>query len=161
MKNLSLLVLQVIVLIICAGTLVFLLWEPHLEGRHVHSTVFKIYFTDPFLAFVYIGSIPFFVGGYQILRQLNQARTGSVFTKEALRTIRIIQVCGVLLLCFVVTGEGIILMNTTDDRAGGVAMGLFSALFAATLLAGATVLKGTLGEGVRLKSDKETGDQGR
>lgn len=44
------------------AALTFLLWEPHLEGRNVHATVYQIYFNDPFLAYAYIASLPFFLG---------------------------------------------------------------------------------------------------
>lgn len=40
----------------------FLLGEPLLEGRNAHANLFAVYFKDPFLAFVYLGSVPFFVG---------------------------------------------------------------------------------------------------
>jgi hypothetical protein len=51
--------LQVVIVLIGIGVLAFMLWEPHVEGRNAHATVFEIYFHDPFLAYAYIGSIPF------------------------------------------------------------------------------------------------------
>jgi hypothetical protein len=52
------------------GVLAFMLWEPHLEGRNVHASLFQIYFKDPFLAYAYVASIPFFVGLYQAINVL-------------------------------------------------------------------------------------------
>ena len=59
MKRSSTIFLQVVVVLIGIGALAIMLWEPHIEGRNAHATLFEIYFKDPFLAYAYIGSIPF------------------------------------------------------------------------------------------------------
>lgn len=59
MKRGSIIFLQVVVVLIGIGALILLLWEPRIEGRNVNATNFEIYFKDPFLVLVYIGSIPF------------------------------------------------------------------------------------------------------
>lgn len=62
--------LRIALALVGAGAVVFLLAEPHFEGRNVNATVFEVYFKDPFLAYVYVGSIPFFVGlsqGFRVL----------------------------------------------------------------------------------------------
>ena len=61
MKRSSAAFLQAVVVLIGVGVLALLLCEPHLEGRNAHATPFEIYFKDPFLAYVYVASIPFFV----------------------------------------------------------------------------------------------------
>ena len=61
MKNSSALLLQGVTVLVGIAVLAFLLWEPHIEGRNAHATTFEIYFKDPFLAYVYLGSAPFFV----------------------------------------------------------------------------------------------------
>ena len=53
--------LQIVIVLIGIGVLALLLWEPHIEGRNAHATLFEIYFKDPFLAYAYIASITFFV----------------------------------------------------------------------------------------------------
>jgi uncharacterized membrane protein YraQ (UPF0718 family) len=54
-----------VVVLMGIGTLVLLLWEPQIEGRNAHATLYQIYFNDPFLAYAYIASIAFFVALYQ------------------------------------------------------------------------------------------------
>src|SRR5205085_1522443 len=99
----------------------FLLWEPQVEGRNVHSSQFHVYFHDPFLAFAYLGSIPFFVALYHAFRVLGSA-------PDALRRLRLIRYCAIALIGFIVVGEVVLLRQESDDRAGGVFMGgLFSA----------------------------------
>ncbi|MCA9152983.1 MAG: hypothetical protein KDA92_26955, partial [Planctomycetales bacterium] len=65
MKRSSIIFLQIVIVMIGLAALVFLLWEPQVEGRNKDATQFQIYFQDPFLALVYIGSIPFFAALYQ------------------------------------------------------------------------------------------------
>ena len=55
-------------MLIGVGALAVLLGEPRIEGRNAHATLFEIYFNDPFLAYAYIASIPFFVALYQAFR---------------------------------------------------------------------------------------------
>ncbi|MEK7529195.1 MAG: hypothetical protein AAB592_05500 [Patescibacteria group bacterium] len=62
MKRSSTIFLQTVIVLIGIGALAILLWEPHLEGVNANATTLsEIYFDDPFLALVYIWSIPFFM----------------------------------------------------------------------------------------------------
>ena len=67
--------LQAVVVLIGIGALALLLWEPHLEGRNAHATLFQIYFNDPFLGYAYIATIPFFVALFQAFKLLAFCRT--------------------------------------------------------------------------------------
>ncbi len=54
LKKGSTIFLQVVIMLIGIGALALLLWEPHIEGRNANSSLFEIYFNDPFLAFIFI-----------------------------------------------------------------------------------------------------------
>jgi hypothetical protein len=115
--------LQFAVLVAGAGALVFLLWEPLLEGRNAHSTVFQVYFNDPFLAFVYLGSTAFFAGAFQVSKLLGHFASHGSFPPTASASLRLIRRCALVIIGFAVIGEVIIFLNESDDRAGGVFMG--------------------------------------
>jgi hypothetical protein len=72
MKNRSLVVpaifIQAVIVFISIGTFSFMLWEPRLKGRNARATLFEIYLKDPFLAYAYLSSIPFFVALYKVRR---------------------------------------------------------------------------------------------
>src|SRR5687767_2173926 len=87
--------LQTVVVLIGVGALALLLWEPHLEGRNAHATPFEIYFKDPFLAYAYVGSIPFFVALYQAFKVLGYAGKDRVFSQAAVKALRIIKLCAI------------------------------------------------------------------
>src|SRR3954447_11636021 len=79
MKRSATVFLQIVIVLLGIGTLALLLWEPHLEGRNKHATLFEVYFTDSFLVYVYLGSIPFFVALYQAFTVLGYAGQNKIF----------------------------------------------------------------------------------
>src|SRR5499426_3344742 len=124
MKRGSTIFLQMVIVLIGIGALALMLWEPHIEGRNAHATLFEIYFKDPFLALVYIGSIPFFVALYQAFKVLGYAGQNKVFSEEAVMALRNIKYCALAIIGFVVVEEIIIMLtHGNDDAAGGVFVG--------------------------------------
>ena len=94
MKRNSTIFLQIVIVLIGIGALALMLWEPHLEGRNAHATLFEIYFKDPFLAYAYLASTPFFVALYQafkVLGYIGQNKASSQATVKALRTIKFVR----------------------------------------------------------------------
>src|ERR1700752_3761839 len=85
--------LQVVIVLIGIGALALMLWEPHIEGRNAHATPFEIYFKDPFLAYAYIASNPFFVVLYQAFKVLGYAGQDKVFSQAAVKALRTIKFC--------------------------------------------------------------------
>lgn len=120
--------LQAVTVLIAIAALAFLLWEPHVEGRNAHATLSQIYFHDPFLAFAYIASLPFFAALYQAFKVLGYAGENKLFSPESVKALRIIKFCALSLIGFVAVGEIFIMLNESDDRAGGVFMGFLVAL---------------------------------
>ena len=118
MKRSSTLFLQLVIVLIGIGALALLLWEPHVEGRNAHATLFEIYFNDPFLAYAYVGSIPFFVALYQAFKVVGYAGQNKVFSQAAVKALRTIKYCALALIGFVAVGEIFIMFGTSDDRAG-------------------------------------------
>lgn len=134
-------IFQVIIGLIGLTALVFLLGEPHVEGRNAHATFFEIYFHDPFLAYAYLGSVPFFIALRQAFKLAGAAGRGEWVSPGSIRALRTIKVCAILLVAFVAGGEIFILMNMSDDRAGGVFIGLLIAIGSAVMAAVAVMLE--------------------
>jgi hypothetical protein len=121
--NVSARLLQALLVLVGIAALAFLLVEPHLEGRNAHATVFQIYFQDPFLAYAYFASLPFFVGLYNAFKIAGAIGQGRILSLQTIKALRTIQACAFLLIGFVVFGELLLLMQESDDRAGGVVLG--------------------------------------
>jgi hypothetical protein len=135
------LLLQIGVVLLGVVVLALLLWEPHLEGRNAHATTFEIYFHDPFLAYVYAGSIPFFVALVRAFELLADVRRTGAFSRVTLNALRGIKRCALTLMAFV-AGAAVIIILTGDgeDRAGGIFMCLLATLGAGVMATAAALL---------------------
>src|ERR1043166_6833059 len=98
MKRGSTIFLQVVIVLIGIGALSLLLWEPHVEGRNAHATLFQIYFNDPFLAYAYTASIAFFVALYQAFKVLGYVRQNTTFSQATVKALRRIKYCAMTII---------------------------------------------------------------
>ena len=147
--------LQVVIVLIGIGALALMLWEPHLEGRNAHATLFEIYFKDPFLAYAYIASIAFFVALYQAFKVLRYAGQNRVFSQEAVNALRTIKFCAIAIIGFVAVGEVFILLGESDDHAGGVFMGILITFGSVIIAAAAAMFERILQNAVDMKSEND------
>ena len=156
MKRSSTIFLQVVMVLIGIGALALLLWEPRIEGRNAHATNFEIYFNDPFLALVYIGSIPFFTAIYQAFKVLRYAGQNTVFSPEAVKALRTIKYCAIAIIGFVVVEEIFIMLNHgSDDPAGGVFMGILITFGSVVIATAAAMFERVLQNAVDMKSEND------
>ena len=147
--------LQVVIVLIGIGTLALMLWEPHLEGRNTHATLFEIYFKDPFLAYAYIASIPFFVALYQAFKVLGYAGQNKVFSHAAVKALWTIKYCAISIIGFVAVGEIFIILGNSDDRAGGVFMGILITFGSVVIATAAAMFERILQNAVDIKSGND------
>lgn len=150
MKRASIAFLKLVVVLIAVGAVAALLWEPQIEGRNARATPFEVYFNDPFLAYAYVASTPFFVALYQAFKLLGHVRANQVFSQASIVALRTIKFCALAILGFVVVGGIVlILFNDSDDRAGGVAIGIIIAFGSLTVAAAAAMFEGVLQDAVQ------------
>ena len=147
--------LRAVVLLIGIGAVALLLWEPHIEGRNAHATVFEIYFNDPFLAYAYVASIPFFVGLFHAFKVLGFAGRNNEFSLSTVKSVRTIKNCAIALFGFVVGAEIFIMSNDSDDRAGGVFIGILIAFASIVVATAMTILERALQRAVEMKSEND------
>jgi hypothetical protein len=158
MKRSSTIFLQIVIVLFGVGTLVFMLWEPHLEGRNANATTFEIYFNDPFLAYVYLASISFFVALYQAFKVLGDVRQDRTFSQGTVRALRTIRICAMILAVSIVGALAFILIvsrRVEEDIAGGVAMCLFMLFSTVVVGTAANVAERLLQNAVDLKSEND------
>jgi hypothetical protein len=155
MKSGSTFFLQVVIVLIGIAALAIMLWEPQIEGRNAHATPFEIYFNDPFLAYAYIASIPFFVALYQAFKVLGYAGQNKVFSPAAVKALRTIKYCAIAIIGFVVVGEIFIMLGESDDRAGGVFMGILITFASIVVATAAAMFERVLQNAVDIKSEND------
>ena len=155
MKRSSTIFLQVVIVLIGIGALAILLWEPHVEGRNAHATLYQIYFNDPFLAFAYVASIPFFAALYQAFKVLGYAGQNHVFSPVAVKALRTIKYCAIAIIGFVAVAEIIILLNNEDDKPGGIFIGILIAFASIVIATAAAMFERILQNAVEIKSEND------
>ena len=132
-----------------------MLWEPHLEGRNAHATLFEIYFKDPFLAYAYIASIPFFVALYQAFKVVGYARQNKVFSPAAVNALRTIKFCAIAIIGFVAVSVIFMPFSDPDDRPPGVVMRILITFGSIVIATAAAVFERILNNAVDMKSEND------
>ena len=157
MKRTSTIFLQLVIVLIGIGVLALLLWEPQVEGRNVHATQFEIYFKDPFLAYIYLAFVPFFVALYQAFKIFGYAQRNEIFYRHSVRALRIIKYCALTTAIFILGAVAylFIFMRGKDDIAGGVAMGAFIIFVSAIIATAAAVFERKFQNAVDIESEND------
>jgi hypothetical protein len=145
------------VLVLIAGlVLAGLLWFPHVEGRNINADLFTIYFKDPFLAYVYVTSIPFFIPFYQAFKLLGYIERNLAFSQVSVNALRNIKFSSLVLAGLVAGAVPQLAMFAQDDDAPGVVLIVLVIIFAAFVIAtAAAVFQKLLQNAVDLKSEND------
>jgi hypothetical protein len=156
-KKGSIIFLQLVLVLIGIGVLALLLWEPHVEGRNAHTTLFAMYFKDPFLAYIYIAFITFFVALYKAYRILGYVRQNKSFSEATIQAFRTIRYCALIFIAFIVGAEAyfFIVMRGKDDIAGGVVIGLVLIFTSVVTATAAALFERLLQNAVDIKSEND------
>jgi cytochrome bd-type quinol oxidase subunit 2 len=155
MKRSSTIFLQVVIVLIGVGALALILWEPHIEGRNAHATLFEIYFKDPFLGYAYIASIPFFVALYQAFKVLGYAGQNKVFSQAAVKALRTIKFCAISIVGFVAVSVIFLMFGDEDDRPAGVFMRILITFGSIVIATAAAMFERVLQSAVDMKSEND------
>lgn len=83
------------------------------------------------------------------------ARFAPGISWEAVSALRIIKYCATCIIGFVMGGEIFIIAHESDDRAGGVFMGLLITFGSVIIMTGAAVFERLLQSAVELKSEND------
>lgn len=154
-KRSSTVFLQIVIVAFGLGVLALMLWFPHIEGRNARATAFEVYFKDPFLAFAYIGSIPFFVALYQGFKVLGLAGRNQLFSQAGVKALRTIKVCAIVILGFVLVSVGFMFFDDPEDRPPGVMMRVVLSFACVVIAAAAATFERMLQNAVDMKSEND------
>ena len=155
MKRSSTLFLKVVILLIAIGVFAGMLWFPQTEGRAANLDLISIYM-DPFIIYIYIGSIPFFVGLYQAFKLLNFIDANKAFSKGAVNTLKNMKFASVSLIGFIALAVFYIrFFAHGDDPAGPTALGIIISFASIVIATAAAVFQKLLQNAVDLKSEND------
>lgn len=153
MKKRSTLFLKVVVLLIAIVALAGMIRFPQTEGRAANLDLISIY-TDPFIIYGYIASIPFFVGLYQAFKLLNFIDANKAFSQGAVNTLKNMKFASLSLIGFIALAVLYLrFFAHGDDPAGPTALGIYAAFAAAVIATAAAVFQKLLQNAVDMKSE--------
>ena len=151
----STLFLKAVIVLIAVVALAVLIRFPQTEGRAANLDLIHIY-ADPLILYGYVASIPFFVALYQAFKLLGYADNDQVFSQSAVRAVRNIKYCAIMISGFIFLAILYIrLFVHGDDPAGPTGLGII-AIFACIVVAtGAAVVERLLQNAVDIKSEND------
>ena len=155
MNRSSTIFLQIVIVLIGIAAVALMLWEPQIEGRNAHATLFEIYFKDPFLAYAYIASIPFFIALYQAFKALEYVRQDKTFSPATVKALRNIKYCAIALIGFVAVSLIFMISADKDDRPAGLFMRILIAFPSIVIATAAAMFERILQNAMNIKSEND------
>lgn len=162
MKKSSTVFLQIVIVLIGIGALALLLGEPHLEGVNANAGFFEVYL-DPFIAYIYLASIPFFVALYQAFKVLGYVGKNMTFSRAAVGALRKIKYCAFITAGAIIATDMFLLVHArlypeigaVDGPEGAVMLGLIAAFISVVIGTAAVVFERILQNAVDIKSEND------
>ena len=157
-KNSSTVFLQTILVVLGVGALLALIAMPQVEGRNVNATLFEVYFNDSFLAYVYLGAIPFFVGLHQAFKILGFVAKNNTFSHATVKALRTIKYSAFISAGAIVAADAFLMIaarSNGEDAAGAVMLGLIATFASIVIGTAAAVFERAVQNAVDIKSEND------
>ena len=156
MKKGSTIFLKVVIILIGIVVLAGMIRFPLTEGRAVNLDLFSIY-SDPFIVYGYLASIPFFVALYQAFKLLGYIGQNKVFSLSSVKALRTIKYCAIVLSILIVMAALYIMLqhNIDDDPAGFIAVSIVATFISIVIATAAAVFERLLQNAVDIKSEND------
>jgi hypothetical protein len=155
MKHGSTLYLKGIILLIAIVVFGGMIWFPQTEGRAANLDLLSIY-ADPFIIYLYIGSIPFFVGLYQAFTLLNLIDANKAFSQAAVNTFKNMKLASLSLIGFIALALFYIRFGAQgEDPAGPTMLGFCVSLAFGVIATAAAIFQKLLQNAVDMKSEND------
>ena len=154
MKRIPIVFLQAVLVFIFILALALLIWFPLTEGRAANLDLFSIYL-DPFILYAYAASIAFFVALIQAYKLLRYIGENKVFSLKAVKTLKSIKWCAVLLSILIVLGGLFIKLfySKEDDPAGFLMICIITTFVSFIIATAAAIFETLLQKAIDMKSE--------
>lgn len=156
MKRISIIFLQAVIVLIGIVALAILIRFPLTEGRAANLDLFNIY-SDPFILYGYATSIAFFVVLYKAFRLLGYIGQNNVFSSNAVKTLRSIKYCAIILGILIVAAGLYIKISHSkeDDPAGFLAICIITTFISIVVATTAAIFEKILQNAIDMKSEND------
>ena len=158
MTRKSTIFLKIVVVLIGVGVLIFLLWEPWVEGVNKDADFVHVYFDDPFLAYVYLASVPFFFALFQAFKLLGYIGENKTFSSDTVMILRNIKYSSIIIIGFTLGAMvwvRIMSAASGDDPAGFMAIEMVIIFISTVISVFAAVLQRIFRNALDMKSEND------
>ena len=154
MKKYSTIFLRAVIVLIGLVALVAIIRFPLTEGRAADLDLFSIY-ADPFIIYVYLASIPFFIALYQAFKILGYIAQNKAFSPSSVKAVRNIKHCTIIQgILIVMAGLYIRIFHAQgDDPAGFLAICIVTTFISIVIATAADVFEELLRNTADIKSE--------
>lgn len=150
--------LRTVLVLIGVVVLAAMLWMPQGEGRNANADQFTIYFRDPFLAYAYLGSLPFFYGLTRAFAFLGYVGRGEAFAPGAREALRRVKYSALVVIAFILGAEAYIIFGVAgEDGAGAIMLGVIAIFLGLVAATGADVLERVVRSGGDRRAEGDAG----
>jgi hypothetical protein len=155
MKRAIISLLQLLIIIFGIVVLSILIRIPLTEGRAINLDLYHIY-TDPFILFGYVASIPFFIALFQGFKLLGYYGKNKIFSLIAVRELKIIKFCSILFSIFILAAGLFIILfhNIKDDPAGFISLCFLITFFSILIAITASLFEKKIKKAIDNKKEK-------
>jgi hypothetical protein len=139
------------------GVAAALIWFPQTEGRAKDLDLIHIYM-DPVIAYIYLGSIPFFMALLQAFKLLMNIERNKTFSPSSVKILQTIKYCAISIVCLMaglISWIAYIGKSTGDDSAGAVAVGIVIIFISIVMATFAAILQKLFQNAVDIKSEND------
>ncbi|MEH7484687.1 DUF2975 domain-containing protein [Neobacillus drentensis] len=145
------LLLGIVALALC------IFWAREIASRDAEAHPETAYLQYPFLLSAYLLSIPFFIALYKAFKLLIYIDKKKAFSElsVSVRALKVIKCCTITISAFIVAGIIFVAIYMEGDRAGVIAMGLYSIFALSVIATFAGVLQRLVHEVVEIKSEND------
>lgn len=155
MKKGSSLFLKTVIILITVLVAAALIVFPQTEGRAANLDLLSIY-SDPLIIFMYVASVPFFIGLSQAFKLLTLIDASKAFSQAAVNTLKNMKYASVSLIGFITIGLFYIrLFAHGDDLAGPTMLGICLSIAFAVIATAASVFQKLCQNAIDLKSEND------
>jgi hypothetical protein len=155
MKRSSTIFLQVVIALVGVVALAVMIRFPLTEGRATNLDLFSIY-SDPFIVYGYVASIPFFVALYQAFKLLRYIGQNKVFSLSSVQALTTIKYCAIIQSVLIVMAMLYIRISVKDDDpAGFIAVSILATFISIVIATAAAVFERLLQSAVDIKSEND------
>jgi hypothetical protein len=92
---------------------------------------------------------------YQAFNVLGYVRQNKAFAQVTVKALRTIKQCALAIICFVAVGEIFILLGDSDDRSGGVFIGILITFGSVVIATAAAMFEGIFQHAADIKSQND------